>query len=129
MGIYCIKWPTYDHEGGRHRPKIVVLIVPGALGPKDGAKVLMEAQSAIRGRSIWRPLGAQDANKNDDFRVTSRCFMNKLKSEPLGLDLGRVLGAIWESKSDPTREQISKPVMCTKSFYLQYETMIFVLTY
>ena len=55
--------------------------------------------------------------------------MNKLKKEPPGLDSGGFLGAIWELKSVPTRAQISKQAMCTKSYYLQYETPFFHLTY
>ena len=55
--------------------------------------------------------------------------MNKLKQELPGLGFGRFLGAIWEFKSDPTRVQILKQAICTKSYYLQYETPFFDLTY
>ena len=69
----------------------------------------------------WSQVGAKLSLKSTPKLLA---FSNPI-SKPLGFDVGSILGRFSGSKIDPgTGSKLKKP-MCTKSFYLQYETMIF----
>ena len=47
--------------------------------------------------------------------------------EPLGLDFGAILGGVSGSNFGPRKVSKLKRPMCTKLYYLQYETIVFAL--